>query len=644
MCGICGIIGKPEEQAIKKMLGAMVHRGPDDEGMYSDQFLSIGMRRLAIIDLSARAHQPMANRDQTLWIVYNGEMYNYQSERNILINKGFAFVSDSDTEVVIKMYEYYGDSFLERMEGMFGLCIYDKRKGAGRERILLARDHLGIKPLLYSISPEKLIFSSEIKPLIASGHIPVNLDTEAIALLTIYGSIPQPYTILQGVKMLMPGHMLIYEEKEATIKQFWKLGLNRLPGLQSKNYTEQLGDFRDLLFETVKKHMVADVPVGAFLSGGLDSSLLVAIMKKIGGKVVTFSVGYQQEGKNIDETDDALRLAKWIGTEHHRVEVSGEMLRNKLDHIIFSLDQPGYDGVNSYFVSMAARQSATVAISGTGGDEFFAGYPWFLNLHHSFQGRYWKNPYSILALLPKAIGKFAHIPALQSKAGKYYEYAGEWNNLIFRYMTYTSLFEASGAAKILMSGIIDQAKQHFNMGSPVFPFTDFSGGTILERISGLTMSVYCQNQLLRDIDAVSMAHSLEVRVPFISPEIADFALSLPDSAKINPGIRINKNQALSYSQTGIKKMLLDAGRELLPEDLGRQVKRGFAMPFDWWLKTSLKDVVDDVFSEKSIKNRDIYQVKAMKQIHSGFLQGKIPWTKIWLPVVLELWCRKFIDK
>jgi asparagine synthase (glutamine-hydrolysing) len=644
MCGICGIIGKSDENALKAMLKVMVHRGPDDEGIFSDHYLSIGMRRLAIIDLSERAHQPMSNHDKTIWIVYNGEMYNYKSERNLLINNGFKFYSNSDTEVVLKMYEYYGDSFVNRMDGMFAMCIYDKRHGIGNEKVLLARDHIGIKPLIYTLHKEQLIFASEIKPIIASGCIPINLNPEALTLLTIYGTIPQPFTILQNINMLMPGHLLIYKNQKVEIHQYWKMGLKRISGLYHEDYKSQVNAFSNLMIDTVSNHMVSDVPVGAFLSGGLDSSLLVALMKKNGGQVVTFSVGYQQEGAAIDETDDALKIAKWIGTEHHRIEVTSDMLKNKLDHIIWALDQPSYDGVNSYFVSMAARQSATVAISGTGGDEFFAGYPWFSILNQSFSKELSHKALSALSRLPGLLCKTPNIQLLKSKVGKYFEYATNWNDLLFRYMTFTCLFEANGAAKVLMPEIIGSSKRHFTMSKPVFPFADFEDGTIIERISALTMSCYCQNQLLRDIDAVSMAHSLEVRVPFISRQMADFAFSLPDSSKINANHHIKKMQSASYKDLGIKKILVDVGLKLLPPDMDKQPKRGFKMPFDWWLRTSLKDVFDDVFSETTVKNRGIYNFKAMNELKISFIKGKTSWTKIWLPIVVELWCRKFIDK
>lgn len=643
MCGICGIINRPDTKPLKQMLKAIEHRGPDDEGIYSDHHLAIGMRRLAILDISPLGHQPMSNRNQTIWIVYNGEMYNFKSERQILETKGFKFTSNSDTEVVLTMYEYYGDKFVNHLQGMFALCIYDKREGFGKEKILLARDPLGIKPLLYSEYNGQFIFSSEIKSIIASGLIPAKLNAESISLLTIYGTIPQPYTILKNVKMLMPGHQLIYKKNSISIEQYWQLGRNRVADLRQMDYSTHVSLFQELLSDVVKQHMISDVPVGAFLSGGLDSSLLVALMKQIGGKVVTFSVGYQQEGQAIDETDEALKIAKWLDTEHHRVEVTGKMMTDHLDHVISALDQPSYDGVNSYFVSMAAKQSATVAISGTGGDEFFAGYPWFSILNEFYSNTKSTKIISSIPFAQAFFKKVATNEILKSKAGKFFEYASNWTNLRFKLATFTSLFEVNGAIKVLSPEFVEAGKNHFSMANPQFPTNDFQSGSIIERVSALTMSTYCQNQLLRDIDAVSMAHSLEVRVPFIDTRIADFALSLPDSSKINNLKNIKNISSASYRDLGVKKLLVDVGRQFLPPDMDKQTKRGFKMPFDWWLKTSLKEILEDTYSENSIKNRGIFDPESLKKLKKGFEQDRVSWTKIWLPMVTELWCRQFID-
>ena len=379
MCGICGVWGGEGREAVGAMVGAMRHRGPDDSGAFDDRRAALGMTRLAIIDTSAGGHQPMQTPDGNITLVYNGELYNFREERRLLEARGCEFRSTSDTEVVLRMYEHYGDDFLKRMRGMFALALYDRRRGPGRERLLLARDQMGIKPLLYARRGGRLVFASEVKALLASGLIEPEVDPVSLRLLLSYGSVYQPRTILRGVRMLLPAHRLIVEGGGERVERYWSLGLDRREGLRLRPYEELVEEMASVLEESVRLQMVSDVPLGAFLSGGVDSSLLVALMARqvTGHRVKTFSVGFEGEGRDIDETDDAERTARHIGTDHTRVIVSGEDVRERIRHIAYGLDQPTVDGVNSYFVSMAARRAVTVAISGTGGDELFAGYPWF---------------------------------------------------------------------------------------------------------------------------------------------------------------------------------------------------------------------------------------------------------------------------
>src|SRR4030042_3234061 len=317
MCGICGILGDAPHRRIEAMISAMHHRGPDDSGVFYNDGIALGMTRLSIIDISPRGHQPMSNNDGLIWIVYNGETFNFRQERKLLEGKGHRFISNSDTEVVLRMYEHYGDDFLMHMRGMFALAIYDKRRGKGGERLLLARDHLGIKPLLYTRVGSQFIFASEMKAILASGLVERKIDPEALRLLLTYGSIIQPMTAVSGVKMLLPGYCLIIESGREQIERFWKLETNRRDGLKAMPYDELVAEVRSALEESVRLQMVSDVPLGAFLSGGVDSSLLVAFMSKISRhKVRTFSVGFETEGPHIDETDEAERTAKFIGTDH----------------------------------------------------------------------------------------------------------------------------------------------------------------------------------------------------------------------------------------------------------------------------------------------------------------------------------------
>jgi len=646
MCGICGIIGHNDRKRIEQMVLAMHHRGPDDSGILYENGIALGMARLAIIDITSKAHQPMSNPDSSIWIVYNGETYNFKEEREILVKKGYVFSSTSDAEVVLRMYEEYGDDFLLRIRGIFALAIYDKRMGQGKERFILARDHLGVKPLLYTRIGSAFIFASEIKSMLASGLIERQFDPEALRLLLTYGSITQPMTAVSGIKMMLPGHRLIIEDGKERLERFWQLGIDRFPDLRKMNYEEQVSIVRDSLEESVRLQMVSDVPIGAFLSGGVDSSLLVALMSQISGaKVKTFSVGFEQEGLSIDETDDAQRIAKFIGTDHERVLVTGTDVRNRIEHIANALDQPTVDGVNSYFVSLAARKAVTVAISGTGGDELFAGYPWFLSMAVlSYQN---KQDNWLSGSLKKVISHIARWDLFNPLSQGYFrdklERARVSSGFVSRYARQYQIFGVNGTSKMLSHEI----KRLTNYGrDPLhdIKLTDeLPSGSPIERVSALCLRGYTQNQLMRDIDVVSMSHSLEVRVPYLDHLFIDMALSLPDNTKLK-NINSIKSSSSTYRDTGSKKILIDASDNLLPIGMDLQEKRGFSMPFDSWIRGPLRDVMDDTLSPSTIKRRGFFNTKEVQSVREKFLNSNTSWVYLWLLMITELWCREVLDR
>lgn len=606
MCGICGIIGDSRRERIIHMTRAMHHRGPDDFGIMMGNDVSFGMSRLAVVDLSATGHQPMWNAEKTVCIVYNGEMYNFREEREKLTASGYSFTSKSDTEVVLKLYEKYGDDFLLKLRGMFALAIYDKRRGVGHEKILLARDPFGIKPLLYARTGKGLVFASELKAILAGGLVERKINTAALPLLLAKGSIPQPMTMIDGVEMLLPGHHLTVERGNIRIERYWNLAINRCPELAGADYPEQVNVVRSALEESIRLQMVSDVPIGAFLSGGVDSSLIVAMMARLSShRVKTFTVGFGEEGTGMDETDDAARIARFVGTDHTRVEIDGQLVRDRINHIATALDQPSVDGVNSYLVSLAARQGVTVAISGTGGDELFAGYPWFLNMYRASQ-----------------------LGSLQDFA---LAYAKEY--LIFGVNEAIGLLGPDIQARF--DG--DTFLRHYAH----LP-DELSAAQPLERVSALCLRGYAQNQLLRDIDAVSMAHSLEVRVPFLDQVMADIALSLPLDAKLNPDISSLDPYAATYRQTGVKRVLIEIGKGLLPPDLDNQPKRGFGMPFAQWMKGPLLDVMEDTLSRRSLISRGIFDPLSVQGVYNQFKVGATGWAQPWLLMITELWCRNVL--
>jgi asparagine synthase (glutamine-hydrolysing) len=641
MCGICGIWGAPDPERTNKMVVAMQHRGPDDQGVYSDSAVSLGMTRLAVIDLLPTGHQPMCNPEQTIWIVYNGEIYNFKEERAGLEKLGYKFSSTSDTEVIIRMYEYYGDDFLLRLRGMFALAIYDIRKGPGNERLFLARDQLGIKPLLYSEQGSTLIYASELKPLLASGLISHEIDPVALRLLLTFGSIYQPRTMLRDVKALLPAHRMILEGGNRRIERYWSLRTDRYPELRSAPYAEQIQIIAEAVGESLRLQMVSDVPLGAFLSGGVDSSLLVALMTKhIGGRVKTFSVGFDGEGAAFDESIEAAQTAKYLGTDHTNVCVTGKDVSERIFHIASALDQPTVDGVNSYFISWAARQAVTVAISGTGGDEMFAGYPWFQSMEaDSLEPRHLST--RVRAQLAR-VSVFDGMLAGPRGADLYRAriQAGFLSRYSMQYHIYNSL----GAARLISPAFRSLAQagtaEHYDLQN----IDELSSAGVIERVSALCLRGYTANQLLRDIDAASMAHSLEVRVPYLDPIIADLTLSLPFKSKSGNGDTSNPAWVNTYRYTGAKKILVDAGRDLLPPDFDIQPKRGFTMPFDAWLKGPLNNILSDALSEDTICKRGWLSPIEVRRVQDNYKTGMTGWAHPWLLMMIELWAREILDK
>jgi len=643
MCGICGIVGPAADRGVAGMIKAMHHRGPDDQGIFEEEGISLGHTRLAIIDTSVGGHQPMSNADGSVWIAYNGETYNFQEEREWLRQRGHQFSTASDTEVVLHMYEEHGTNFLGRLRGMFALAIYDRRPP--RPRLLLARDPFGVKPLLYSQIGKSLIFASELKGLLACGLVERRIDPIGLRLVLVHGSIPQPMSIIEGVQTLLPGYFLTYEDGSAHIERYWSLGMDRYSALRAQPYPELVKALRSFLEESVRLQMISDVPIGAFLSGGVDSGFTAALMAQLGGKrLKTFSVGFGAEGASIDETDAAQRVANYIGSDHTRVLVTGRDMLNHLSHIIRALDQPSVDGVNAYFVSRAARQSVTVAVSGTGGDELFAGYPWYAEMAR----------FSVLHQEPNLrtrqlaeIGSIARCrffdPLLRIPGGKFIDRARSLGEFLPHYARQHRVFGESGAAQVLSRDWEISSRAAPTPDQVAASCDELPFGTAIERVTALCLRGYTQNQLLRDIDSVSMSHSLEVRVPYLDPKVVDLALSLPDETKVGGVAFRGERMRGTYRDTGVKRILIDAGADLLPPGIDIQEKRGFGMPFDAWLRSELREVLLDGLSQTTVQRRGLFRPAEVQRLVRSFMEGQSSWIFPWLLLVIELWCQEVLE-
>lgn len=637
MCGVAGIFLRPEEDRLRKMASALRHRGPDDFGVYVDDVVTLAQARLAIIDTTAGGHQPMASADGRIQVVYNGEVYNFRSERAQLEAKGYQFQTASDTEVVLKLYEEYGKHFLTRLRGIFALAVYDRRRGPGKEELLLARDQFGIKPLLYAQVNGAWVFASELKALLASGLVPRRVDSGSLQQLLSLGSVYQPATLIQGVAALPPAHMLHIDRTGARLERYWSFGLDRVTGLRQASYAEQVDLFASALTESVRLQMVADVPVGAFLSGGVDSSLIVALMaREAGGHIKTFSVGFEDGANAADESHEAAVVARLLDTDHTRVVVTAEDMVNHLDRFILGIDQPSVDGLNSYFVSHAASQGVTVSLSGTGGDELFLGYPWFANVQNAVDHGSPPLPRTmvgrVMGRLP-FLGRRSRLDARAGDGGRAFREAFGRQYHCF----------GPDAAHGLLAGERRQGLRAVSLADDLAPCDELPNGAPLDRASVMCLNGYTRNQLLRDIDACSMAHSLEVRVPFLDVRIADFAFSLPVTSKLAMSDR-TLDPAASYSESGVKRVVCDVARKYLPADFfDARAKRGFALPYADWLRGPLAGVLADTLSRASVVRAGLFDPSAVERIHQDFLSGRRPWSHPWLLMVTELWRRRVLQ-
>jgi asparagine synthase (glutamine-hydrolysing) len=643
MCGICGFAGPRADDALAAMVAALRHRGPDDSGTWMAESASLGMARLAVIDLSDAAHQPMATDDGLIRIVYNGEVYNFAEERDRLAMSGVRFRSTSDTEVVMRLYERHGDDFVMRLRGMFAVAVWDARRGPGLERLVLARDHMGIKPLLYAEAGARVVFASELKAIVASGLVAPNIDATALRMLLTYGSVVQPRTILGGVKALPPAHRLIVERGSTRLERYWSLATDRVPGLRGRSHAEHVEYVASVLEASARMQLVSDVPLGAFLSGGVDSSILVAVMTRaLGTTVRTFSVGFAGAADDIDESGDAEAMARYLGTHHTTSIVHGDDVRHHLSAIAAALDQPSVDGVNSYFVSLAARQGVTVAVSGTGGDELFAGYPWFITMARESE-RAIRDPW--LALARSAIAAAARhrvFDGLLRHRGGGRVHRMRRGSFVGAYADTYQIFGPVGAARLLAAEVAMSAGAGAPPHRDLAALDELPNASAIERVTALATRGYLTNQLLRDIDAVSMAHSLEVRVPYLDTVVVDTALSLPDSAKLG-NVYGSDPFGQTYRETGAKRVLIDVGKRWLPPEFDKQRKRGFAMPFADWLRGPLNEVMYDTLDSTVVRARGLLDPTGVEAIRERFLRRETSWAEPWLLMMLELWCREVLD-
>ncbi len=622
MCGIAGIVGheinnSTTRSAIKKMTDAIAHRGPNSEGTWNDEHCFLGHRRLSIIDLSEAGNQPFISQDGRFIMVYNGELYNYK-ELKLELQRAehgttqlpYFFKTNTDTEVILAAYLRWGIECLQRFNGMFAFSIWDKQE----QRLLVVRDRLGIKPLYYHFKNNVLSFASEIRALIHSGLTDKKINLSAVAEYIQYTTVHAPNTILQDVFMLMPGTILEYRQGVVTLSEYWNVN-HYAKTKEELSYEETCSKVNTLLTASVERRLVADVPFGAFLSGGIDSSAIVGLMSKVSSeKVQTFNVSFD-EGE-FSEAKYAKQIAEKFNTEHHEIKLTPDDFLKQLPEALAAMDHPSGDGPNSYIVSKATKNAGiTMALSGLGGDELFAGYDIFKRFHE-LENKTWLNLIpglgrniggKLIAAGKKSIqgDKTAEILSLDYINGFH---AYPINRKLFNQKDYNALLKEKFNADNFIKNVIKKSE------------TDKKHK--LSRVSLFEIQTYMQNVLLRDADQMSMAVALEVRVPFLDYKLVEFALSVKDEYK--------------YPHSP-KKLLIDSLGDLLPDTIVNRPKMGFTLPWKEWLKNDLKDFSEEhivQFSKRSFVNRD-----AVLLLWNRFLNNdpKITWSRVWHLIVLNNW-------
>lgn len=606
MCGIGGILCKKGTIDIKKILKifqySMSHRGPDAKGYFIDSSrdIEVGLAhtRLSIIDLSPDANQPISNEDESIYLVCNGEIYNYRELRKKL-EKKHQFKSRSDSEVILHLYEEKGKDLLKDLRGMFSFAIWDSEKN----KLFLARDRYGIKPLYYSLKKDIFIFASEIRALIKTNIVKKEINPESIHLFLLLGYIPAPNTIYKNIFGLEPGYFMIVDNSGIKKQRYYNLRNIFNNDWQNVSWEEATKKVEAILRESIKSHLISDVPISVFLSGGLDSSSLVAFAAESQqNPITTISVTFPDTP--YDESEYARKVANKFDTQHIEVEVSSSDVERHIDKIFYYMDQPTVNGINTYFVSWAAaKKGVKVALSGIGGDELFYGYPSFNDIPKLF---IIAKLFSVIPFKNKIIKPIIN-NLFYSKA-KIYNLL-QSNTISEIYFWYRGLFMESEIKKLLLDGPFATS---WNFYPPSITFKD-----PYSEISFLEITNYMANQLLRDTDVFSMAHSLEVRVPFLDHKLVEMIAKLPSKYKMGKPP---------------KKLLVSMVKNKLPKEIINREKRGFTFPFELWLKNELRD-----FMEEKLRGSQYYNKKFIDNLLKGFFNGKVHWSRVWACVVLERW-------
>ncbi|HSS19389.1 MAG TPA: asparagine synthase (glutamine-hydrolyzing) [Pyrinomonadaceae bacterium] len=642
MCGICGVIDWTDNPAApalaRRMTPTMTHRGPDHEGYLDGPAgrISLGMRRLSIIDI-AGGHQPIFNQDGTIGVILNGEIYNFLQVRRQLEDRGHSFRTRSDSEVIAHAYEEWGADCVGRLQGMFAFAVYDRRgvgKGEAGGSLFIARDRLGIKPLYYYADANTFLFASEVRTLLASGLVTRQLSRDAVESYLLFGSVSEPMTLIEGVLSLPPGHQMTIacgaRSDALRLERYWNIA-----GPSASNGHKRETDpkiaaqrVRGLLEESVRGHLIADVAVGVFLSSGIDSTALAALASREVSGVHTFTVAFPED--EFSEATIARRTAEKLGATHQEVMLTSDEMLANLGDAVGALDSPTIDGVNTYFVSASARGAGLkVALSGLGGDEVFGGYSTFRRTprYQNVAAAGNAVPVGVRSAMATALaevgGRFIGGDASRKLAALWQDSDSLPDPYFFGRLLFTPaqvgnlLREATRRepASLWWNWLTESAEQARQLDS-------FAAVSCLESQS------YLVNTLLRDTDSMSMAHSLEVRVPFLDHPLVEFVTHLPQEVKLTKGVP--------------KALLVAALEDVLPQEVVNQTKRGFTFPWEKWLRGPLKDSVDKGLGDLSPALQQVVDHENVQSVWQSYLDTKTTWSRPWSLYVLNEWTKKHV--
>ena len=614
MCGIAGWIGPKDPDALVRMRAALRHRGPDEEGEYVDDYATLIHERLSIIDVQS-GRQPISSRDGRYTIVFNGEIYNYLQLRKDLIARGYLFKTNSDTEVILHLYAEMGEGCCEQLQGMFAFAVWDSRE----RRLFLARDRLGIKPLFYAQMGDRLIFASELKAVLAHAAVEAELDPEGLDHYLTFMYVPAPNTIVKGVKKLPPGHMLTLREGRMAVREYWELPS---AGAQAEYSSEAAAaeELGALLQEAVGCRLMSEVPLGAYLSGGLDSSLVVALMSRAANEPVnTFSVGFEERG--FDERPYSRVVAETFETNHRELVVQRHSA-DELPKIIRALDEPVADSaaIPTYFMAQLTKEHVTVVLTGEGADELFAGYSHYKLLS-------WFDRLAVVS--PGAAARWLGARFGSGSLARGAEYVGRLRDRAQAYLALKSVFTPAEKSKLYSAGLRAETAETTPVEAIVRRYLEPGDGPYLQQLLRLDLATWLPDDLLVKVDRMTMAHAVEARVPFLDHRVVEGVMRMPPAWKLR-------------GLAG-KRILRRVGDTLLPRRIVKRKKTGFAVPVGEWAAGEMRERVMELLGPKSVGRRGLFETELVARLVGRASYSMFQRRRLWTLLCLEIWCREFLD-